>query len=398
MKLSLAANYDPEIIPELARHPVDEVYGRLPSDGLSSGRPRYLATPLSQKQLRDYAKSLDSHGIAFNYLINGACLGNQEWTSPWQRKLTKLLGKLQDIGVRRLTVSTPFLLELVKKRFPTFKVRVGIYAQIDTAKRARFWEALGADSLTLESFSINRDFKRLSEIRKAVSCELQLIANHVCLPNCPMQVYHQNGFAHASDDSKTLFIDYCLLNCTRKRLEDPALFIKAGWIRPEDLKAYEDIGYGTFKLLERGIPSVELLKRVKAYSQRSFKGNLAELLLPYGFKTERRKEPLWALRNFFKPFQANPLKLLPLMELAKSQGMSSALERQPVCIDSESIPQDFLDGFNGRDCSALDCADCGYCSKIAEKAVSIEEGFKADSLRRFDETMKDAIDGRLWGV
>ena len=39
-KFSLAANYDPELVPQLAGYPVDEVYGKFPTDGISSGRPR----------------------------------------------------------------------------------------------------------------------------------------------------------------------------------------------------------------------------------------------------------------------------------------------------------------------------------------------------------------------
>ena len=35
-KFSLAANYDPELVPALAAYPVDEVYGRFPTDGVSS--------------------------------------------------------------------------------------------------------------------------------------------------------------------------------------------------------------------------------------------------------------------------------------------------------------------------------------------------------------------------
>ena len=122
-KFSLAANYDPELVPALAAYPVDEVYGRFPTDGVSSGRPRYLTTPLSEADLRSYVRLLDRHGIAFNYLLNGACFGNSEWTRPWQKRVTALLAKLGEMGVRRVTVSTPFLLELVKRRFPEFKVR-----------------------------------------------------------------------------------------------------------------------------------------------------------------------------------------------------------------------------------------------------------------------------------
>jgi hypothetical protein len=51
-RFSLAANYDPELVPALAAYPVDEVYGRFPTDGVSSGRPRYLATPLAVQIIR----------------------------------------------------------------------------------------------------------------------------------------------------------------------------------------------------------------------------------------------------------------------------------------------------------------------------------------------------------
>lgn len=81
-KFSLAANYDPELVPQLASYPVDEVYGKFPTDGISGGRPRYLATPLAEADLRSYIRLLDQHGIAFNYLLNGACFGNHEWTRP----------------------------------------------------------------------------------------------------------------------------------------------------------------------------------------------------------------------------------------------------------------------------------------------------------------------------
>ncbi len=397
-RFSLAANYDPELVPKLAAYPVDEVYGKFPADGISGGRPRYLATPLSEADLRRYIRLLDHHGIAFNYLLNGACFGNREWTRPWQKRMTALLTRLDGLGVRRVTVSTPFLLELVKRRFPEFKVRVGIYAQVDTPRRARFWEDLGADAIVLESFSINRNFSRLAAIRQAVRCDLELIANHVCLMNCPMQTYHQNGFAHASDESNTLFIDYCFMRCSRQRLTDPSQFIKSAWIRPEDLAVYEAMGYTSFKLLERGIPSVELLRRVKAYSERRFNGNLAELLLSYGFKNPVHKESHWTLRHFWKPWQVNPLRLKPMRDLARLQGWLSQLTECPIRVDAQQIPENFLDGFQGRDCASMDCRVCGYCERIAGQAVSILPEYRTEVLRKYAE-MDDAMaTGGLWGV
>lgn len=398
IRFSLAANYDQELIPKLAAYPVDEVYGKFPADGISGGRPRYLATPLSDDDLRRYIQILDQHGIAFNYLLNGSCFGNREWSRSWQKRVSSLIAKLGDMGVRRLTVSTPFLLEMVKRRFPEFKVRVGIFAQVDTPRRARFWEDLGADTITLESFSINRDFNRLAAIRQSVQCGLQLIANHVCLMNCPLQSYHQNGFAHASDDSGNLFIDYCLLRCSRLRLTDPSQFIKSAWIRPEDLGVYEAMGYTTFKLLERGIPSSELLRRVQAYSERRYDGNLADLLLSYGFKEPTRKESHWTLRHFLKPRQLNPLRLKPLFELARLQGMLSPLKQGPVFVDTRKIPVDFLEGFRNRDCASMDCQTCGYCERIAEQAVSVAPEYRAAVLNQYAEIDASMATGGLWHV
>ena len=398
VKFSLAANYDPELVPALAAYPVDEVYGKFPTDGVSGGRPHYMATPLSESDLRRYIGLLTRHGIAFNYLLNGACFGNGEWTRPWQKRVTALLTKLGNLGVRRLTVSTPFLLELIKRRFPEFKVRVGIYAQVDTPRRARFWEDLGADAITLESFSINRNFSRLAAIRAAVRCDLQLIANHVCLINCPLQSYHQNGFAHASDDTGTLFIDYCFLRCSRRRLADPSQFIKAAWIRPEDIAVYEAMGFTTFKLLERGIPSVELLRRIKAYSERRFDGNLAELLLSYGFKDPVRKESFWTLRHFWKPWQVNPLRMKPLLDVARLQGMLSPVAECPVRIDARRIPENFLDGFRNRDCASMDCQACGYCDRITKDAVSISPQYRTEVMEKYAAIDDDMVAGGLWGV
>jgi hypothetical protein len=257
---------------------------------------------------------------------------------------------------------------------------------------------LGADAITVESFSINRNFPRLTAIRDAVRCDLQLIANHVCLPNCPMQVYHQNGFAHASGKTDTLFIDYCFLRCSRLRMEDPSRFIKAAWIRPEDLGVYESMGYTTFKLLERGIPSSVLLQRVKAYSERRFTGNLADLLLSHGFSEPVPRESMWNLRHFLKPLQVNPFKLRPLLDLAEMQGMLSPLEESPIQVDAASIPQDFLDGFRKRDCASLDCRTCGYCEGIATQAVSVSPEYRAEVLRKYAQVEHAMATGDTWGV
>jgi collagenase-like PrtC family protease len=396
MKLSVAANYDLDLVSKLAALPVVEVYGKFPADAVGGGRPSYMGTPLAKRDLAAYVAELERHDINFNYLLNSSCMGNREWSRSWQRKLIRLLDSLGTMGIRRLTVSTPYLLERIKTAFPGFYIKVGIYAQIDTPRRAQFWRDLGADALTLESFSINRDFDTLWAIRQAVDGELQLIANHPCLPNCAMQPYHQNGFAHSSDGSRELFIDYCFLHCTLKRLEDPSMLIKAGWIRPEDVGFYEQLGYEHFKLLERGIPSGELLRRVKAYGSRTSGQNLAELILPYGFTKAPEKQRFWLFRHFLRPGQVSPWKLRSFYTMLREQGMLFALDRNPFRIDSDRIPADFIRGFEQRRCSHLSCKDCRYCDEIAAKVVTIDPTFREQQLGRMKHAAQSLVDGGLW--
>ncbi len=198
MKLTVPANYDSSILPSLKGYGAVELYGKLPFDITGGGRPSAMSTALSKKGLARYITDVHATGLEFNYLMNAACFGNEEWTPRFHRELDKLLGWCADQKVETLTIAAPYLVQVVKKRFPQFKIKVGIYAQVDTVSRAKYWEDLGADTINLESFSINRDFDKLRKIRAAVKADLVLIANHFCQPNCPYQIQHQNGHAHAS--------------------------------------------------------------------------------------------------------------------------------------------------------------------------------------------------------
>lgn len=394
----MPANYDTGLVGELSRHPVREVYGKLSWDAVGGGRPTYSTSGVTFRKLEAYVTALKRRGIKFNYLLNSSCLGNREWDRRWQKKLMRLLERLEAIGVARLTVSTPLLFKIIRRRFPGFSLKTGIYAQVDTPVRARYWEDLGADEITLESFSINRDVERLEKIRRAVRCDLQLIVNHPCLLNCPMQPYHQNGFAHASDGSNRLYVDSCLLACSQLRLKEPERFIQAGWIRPEDLAVYEAIGYDSFKLLERNIPSNELIRRVRAYSSRRFEGNLADLILPYGFQAAAAGGRGWMMRYFLKPLQVRPGRLGPLVELTRMQGMMQPMAQRPIRIDSAKIPSDFLQTVTGKHCGMQSCEACGYCRQVAREAVEVDEDWREAVLARHAEMEESILTGRFWDV
>lgn len=396
MTLMAPANYDAAILPDLAARSVTEVYGRLPQDVVGGGRPAYMAGPLSRKKLAAYVKAVAAQGMEFNYLLNSGCLGNREWSKEFQVKLHKHLDWLIEIDVRKLTIATPYLMQVVRKHYPHFRVKVGLYAQVDTVKRAQYWEGLGAEGIVLESFSINRDFEKLAKIRAAVSCDLVLIANHFCQPNCAYQIQHQNGHSHASGDHSCFYMDFPLIQCQHARLIDPKLMIAAGWIRPEDMGHYEALGYSTFKLLERNIPSAELVKRAGAYHQRKFDGNLAELIFSWGF-TEKAPDFDWLhFLKTFRPWKTSPKFQKAMVGFLGTQGMLFPKlpdNRPPIEIRNEALPREFLEWFKRKNCADTDCDSCRFCEKVAKTAVRLDPEFLAKVLPLYEQVQAELIDG-----
>ncbi len=393
MDLHLAANYDLELIDKVADGSVSTVYGKCREDFVGGGRASYMGKQIGFTELAWYIRKLKERGLEFSYLLNSSCLGNREWNRCGQKKLQRFLKNLLQAGVERVTVSTPFLFKLIKKRYPEIKITVGIYAQVDTVERVKFWDELGADAITLESFSINRDFKLLGKIRQSTDKELILLANHICLLNCPLQPYHQNCFSHASTLAPDFFVDYCYLECNRRRFDNPESFISSQWIRPEDIGRYIDMGYETFKLLERDLPSEVLLNRVRAYEKRQYRGNLADLLVSHSFGRPKIKA---GFRYFLKQLFQAPLKsLLQARKFMQRQGLLYKLEQPPVNIKADQIPPDFLDRVVERDCLNSCCSECGFCKKVAERAVELAEDGR---LAEYSAMIEQLESGEFWNV
>ncbi|PKL39382.1 MAG: peptidase U32 [Candidatus Riflebacteria bacterium HGW-Riflebacteria-1] len=386
MKLSVATNFDNRLLADMAGHHVEEVYGKLPRDVAGGGRASYSTGATGMPQLESHIQAAHDNGIRFNYLLNAVCLGNREWSRSGIKAIRELLDKLAMMRVDAITVSTPYLAEVIKKHYPMFRLKIGIFANIDTPTRAKFWQDLGADTLVLESFSINRRFPLLKSIRESVACELQLIANFTCLPNCPMQIYHMTGISHGSNTvDKVPFIDYCILKCSAATLNDPALLIKSNWIRPEDTDRYEQMGFSSFKLLERNAPSDLMLKRVQAYSSKTSPANFLELIQPFGFNKNIKMQFGWIPRLILE----RPRLILPLYQLLKTRGMLFSLQGTPAKIDSAKIPANFLDEISRRPCSKnLLCQNCNYCDQISTAAYSIDPTYHQECTRLYKRVFK----------
>lgn len=404
LRFSIATNFDNELPSRLAPYSVVELFGKLPRDAVGGGRASYMLAPTSRKMLEEHVREARRNGMAFDYLINPACMGNREFTAKGQRDIRRLLDWVSEIGVEWVTVSIPFLLDIVKKCYPNLKAKVGVYAIVNSPTRAKFWEGLGADCITIDALTTNRNFSRLKAIRESVSCDLQLLVNSTCLAECPLSPYHMVGLSHASQSCGEKFmVDYCLLACSSLKLSNPAQYLMSPWIRPEELRLYESMGYTAFKILERDAPSDALVNRARAYHERCYEGNLIDIIQPYGYKetrskTQAQRKSFWDIRTFVRPWKANPLRLLRWREFAKMRGMIYESEHgSPVVIDNRAL-DGFLEQVIKRDCQDTDCAACGFCAGAAEKAIKIDPQYSERCLQLADSLLDDMKSGAIWNM
>lgn len=386
MKLSIATNFDNNLINQISKYPVYEIYGKFKKDMFGGGRPSNTLEAIDKEKLELHVKTARDNNIKFNYLLNSACFSNREIDKKWQKEAIEFLQYLEKIGVNALTVSNHLLLKLIKKYFSCFSVRISIFANVNNYDRAKYWEDMGADFICADVYSLNRNFKELEKITKNLkNAKIELLANVSCLKDCPYANTHSVSIAHASNkyDDNDNSLDYCILNCQRDEIIDPIKYLRSCWIRPEDIKFYENIGIEHFKLTERGIPTKELLKRVKAYSEGSYDGNLIDLILGHGFVDNN--ETIFSYENIDNLNTPSDIA----KEIFKIRGMGVSRKfPQHVYIDNKKL-DGFINYFIEDKCCGI-CDKCSYCKEYFLKSATINAEIRnklIDSYKKFDDKL-----------
>jgi collagenase-like PrtC family protease len=375
MKLLVPTNWDPDLILPLSQLEADvQIYGVLPTSMIGSGGAGPDSVRMGANQVEEYIEQAHSAGLKFDYLLNAPSMGNMEWDEKTHRELLIHLNWIASIGADSVTVTIPYLVELIKHQFPQLEVRVSTIAHVNSVARAKLFESLGADSITLD-ININRSFGALKAIRNTVGCELTVLMNNLCLYQCPYEYYHHDGLGHASQNYNPLrgsYVDYCVLRCTLDRLRDVSQVIKCRWVRPEDIHIYEDIGIDMFKISSRAMPTEKILRAAKAYASRHYQGNLYDIL------------------NVVPPKAGFASSALPGEQ---GNGIGSPPR---YYIDNQAL-EGFLGFFKKQDCSS-GCDRCGYCQRIADKAIQFDGDEVDEYVAALNETLDNLCSSRVFEV
>jgi collagenase-like PrtC family protease len=376
-KFIVAGNWDNALIDGLAQIPqVESIFARLTTDATGGGRAAYVLPLVNRKEAQRHISYAHSKGIKFIYLYNAACLGNMEFTKEGRKRLiNEIEWAVDQAKVDAITVSNNYLFRLIRKRHPRLKVGVGIFMKFCELERFKYYEGQGAGYITVH-FNMVRDFKTMKKLRKAIKCDLHVFVNNICLFNCPHIIYHPNVLTHMSKSgsaSSRVCVDYHTWTCDVIKTEKPEEMIKSRWIRPEDLYLYEEMGFTHFKITDRSRATPWLVRAAKAYSQGRYKGSLTDILSLEIPGDEKNIQP-----QINKRFRRQLLKYCRSDQVWLKGSFGWGKNGRPH-INNQAL-DGFLEFFKKNECLARDCDKCGYCKRLAQKAVYFPDAYAREKM------------------
>ncbi|MGN0832020.1 MAG: hypothetical protein ACI4RD_00045 [Kiritimatiellia bacterium] len=270
--------------------------------GVTASRPMDDWTPERRARIVADLRWAREHGIELDTIFNANCYGDIALSEELADHVTEKLREMDGEGLfpEHLTTASPFIATVVRQRFPTIKIRFSINMDIATEIALKYVDEL------YDSFYAGRnEHRRLDYVRRMGAWarehgkEMGIQANPGCLRNCPFHQFHNNLHGHnrmrqSAAGAKFGFSAFrCRTNFERGNYED---FLRAIWIRPEDLPRYEP-HVSVVKLATRRHPNPAAI--VRAYATYAYDGDLAAIMDPcYRFPKAMDNQslgasPLW---------------------------------------------------------------------------------------------------------
>jgi len=389
MKLRVGANWDIAFLDAVKGTSVDALFGKLPFDIVGGARPGFVLPQIKRKDVEAYIRACHERGLEFSYLLNAPCLGNLQYSKKGYGQLIELLEWIDRSGADAVTVGIPYLIDLVRKRFSRLKIKVSTTARVNTVRKALQYEDMGVEEIIIDEH-VNREFKTLEAIRKAVKCNLELIVNNICLWQCPYNYEHVNHDGHASregEEEQYCYLQYPGYLCLYRKLMDPVELLKSPWIRPEDIRHYEAVGYEHFKITERFKRTPLLLENVRVYENRRYDGNLLDLF------TLPRKGAFTPIHldYFIQPKHVN------IMKVSELEKVFDLEVRELVQLDNKKL-EGFIEHFKNEDCNKASCSQCNYCEAVFEKVAVVKKKEVEQAAQKVREFSEKLVSGEIFEI
>ena len=257
--------------------------------GVLSCRPAPEFTPEVRARMMADLRWARAQGIELDTLFNCNCYGDNAISHELADFVGKTLREMDAEGLFPETVTTtsPFVATVLRRDFPSVKIRWSVNQRVHGSVGYEYVLDL------FDSFYVSREHHRdlgylaeLSSWAKAHGKAIGMQANSGCLRQCPYQTFHDNLHGHGEIRQNELGrrdfgFTYFLCKRTFAKAEHAEDFLRATWLRPEDLPRYEPY-VDVVKLATRRHP--DPVKVLDAYATYSYDGDLADLMDPaHGF-------------------------------------------------------------------------------------------------------------------
>lgn len=278
MKFSIGYNYNIKTLGLLDTYAnkIEALYFPIPRQYFNSGRD--IEEPsLYIGQIPKIIKKCRSLNIMPQLLLNPTCEGEHGLTKAFFEKMLNFIKSLKDKGLSSIIITNPVYISRIRQQLKDIKIESSVNCFVRTVEHALYLKDLGVDVLTIDR-DINRNIPLIKEIKNKTGLKIRMMLNEGCLRNCPYRVSHYNFLSHGINLQKIsiqgIFVDKF---CIELYLKDPSRVFRAPFIPPDALGYYDQF-IDHYKLSTRVFSTERIETCLNAYINRSFTGNLLEIL------------------------------------------------------------------------------------------------------------------------
>lgn len=271
---------------------INEVYGSTKAMAFVAARPDFRLPDVRSDELENYVKRCNELGICFNYTLNTINPGSKRELTDWKKKaIQDYVNYLWDIGVYRVTIANPVIMEIVREVNKEIEIEVSTILHIDAVTQIKYLHDQYNIKKVCCGIHKNRSvsfLKRAAEFCNDNGIIFEVLVNEFCSNAGPGYTTHCSYrdscyIFHSTDitaeDAKSLD-GYPMQHCIKARDTDPFNWLRTRFVRPQDLELYRDIGITQFKVSGRTGTTEYITKVLEAYASEHFEGNLLELWKP----------------------------------------------------------------------------------------------------------------------
>lgn len=294
----VGTNFDLALLDKIvelnAKYPqslINEVYGSTRDMAFVAARPDFRLPDVDRTQLETYVKRCNELGICFNYTFNTINPGSKrELTGGRKQQIQDYVKYLESIGVYRITIANPIICEIVRE-VSDIEIEISTITAVESVTQIKYLYDQYKIKKICCHISKNRSFKFLKQAAKYCNENgiiFEILANEFCsnagkgyTTTC---VYRSSCYIfHSTDETKEDALGlrgYPMQHCIKARDTDPFNWLRTRFVRPQDMKYYNDIGITQFKVSGRTGSTEYIVKVLEAYASGVFEGNLLELWKP----------------------------------------------------------------------------------------------------------------------